>query len=83
MENITLNSLACKDNSTLFETYKVDCINIIDKINEDNEDVTLKSKLVNMKESLLEKNYNEDNFTDDILMLGDLKETLKKTWQEK
>lgn len=74
VKNIT-ESNNFNTNETKFETYKKDCIDTIDSICE-NTNSEMQSKLINVKNKLLEKKFNQETFDDDIANLIELKNTL-------
>lgn len=76
IEKISLNSLSGKDDSFLFETYKNECINMIEESLTD-EEIENRAHLETMKMQLESKAYNSDTFVDDILKLSELKKTLE------
>ena len=57
LKDISLCAVSNGDKKELFETYKTDCINVIDSIVS--EDVVERSRLHGMKEQLQEKAYRE------------------------
>ena len=77
IRDITLYTVANKDKSELFETYKNDCINLIKETIENCESVEEKSRFTTMSENLLNKQYCEENFAADMLKLSELKDTLR------
>ena len=74
LKDISLCTVSNGDKKELFETYKTDCINVIDSIVS--EDVVERSRLHGMKEQLQEKAYREESLCDDLLKLAELKHTL-------
>ena len=77
IRDISLYTVANKDKSELFETYKNDCINLIKETIENCESVEEKSRFTTMSENLLNKQYCEENFAADMLKLSELKDTLR------
>lgn len=82
IERISLNYLSNNDNKTLFEKYKNECSKIINDIIVNNDDdISLKSQMNEMQINLANKDFKNESYVDDIIMLGELKDTLKKTWE--
>ena len=75
-EKVTLFTLSNRNMGDLFEEYKNDCLNKINEIIEKTTDIAGKSRFTTMKENLEKKNYNASNFSDDISVLAELKNTL-------
>ena len=63
---------------SLFEEYKSNCLNKIDEILNEREDVTEKSRLSSMRQQLEEKKFSESTLTEDILNLSKLYTTLSE-----
>ena len=82
IENITINNVSHVNNQPLFDTYKNDCIRIIESVIDNNIDVSNKSHLLNMKEGLEKKVYKEEAFYTDIINLAELKATLNESIYE-
>lgn len=81
LERISLNYLSNKDNKILFEEYKNECSKIINEIIDNNDDISLKSQMNEMQINLANKEFKNESYIDDMIMLGELKDTLKKTWE--
>lgn len=60
----------------LFETYKNKCKDSINEKLEECDNPTEKSRYFALSESLNSKTYNEETFTDDLLKLSELNETI-------
>lgn len=73
-ENKNINLVTKKN---IFEEYKNICINIIDKLLTKSDD-TYSKKLNEVKNKLVDKNFNEDLIDNDLLHLIELKNTLLK-----
>lgn len=73
-ENKNINLVTKKN---IFEEYKNICINIIDKLLIKSDD-THSKKLNEVKNKLVDKNFNEDLIDNDLLHLIELKNTLLK-----
>lgn len=76
VKDITFNELRNGDKRELYESYKADCINLIEE-SMDESNIEKYSRLNEMREKLSAKEYNSDTFIEDILKLSELKETLK------
>ena len=77
IKDLTLSILSGDDGSKIFETYKNDCINILsEQIDSDNISVEEKSRLVSMKEGLVQKEFSKDTLAEDLLKLSKLKNVL-------
>ena len=77
IENITLNNIANNNNKVLFESYKNDCLMIIENIINNDKDVEDKSKMFSLKEKLDVKEYSTETFNNDIINLAELKHILE------
>jgi hypothetical protein len=77
VEKIVMCNIQNGNKSELFETYKKNCLDLIEESLND-EDITLetKSRLSTMKAQLNEKVYKEDTSNEDILKLANLEYTL-------
>lgn len=77
VEKIVMCNIQNGNKSELFETYKQNCLDLIEESLND-EDITLetKSRLSTMKTQLNEKVYKEDTSNEDILKLANLEYTL-------
>ncbi len=77
VEKIVMCNIQNGNKSELFETYKKNCLDLIEESLND-EDITLetKSRLSTMKTQLNEKVYKEDTANEDILKLANLEYTL-------
>lgn len=77
VEKIIMYNIKNGDKSELFETYKNECLGLIEE-NLNDEDITLetKSRLSAMKVQLNEKVYKEETSNEDILKLANLEYTL-------
>lgn len=73
-ENININTIT---KESIFEEYKNNCINIIDNLLKKSDDTYCK-KLTEVKNKLIDKNFNEESIDDDLLHLIELKNTLMK-----
>ena len=62
---------------TLLKEYNSQCIKLIDESLLNESDDSIKDKLSNAKDKLLNQTYNADTFTTDINKLLTLKESLK------
>jgi hypothetical protein len=82
IENITVNNIAQLSNEPLFESYKNDCITLINTIIENENDISSKSQMLSMKENLEKKVYKDDSFYTDIINLAELKTTLNENIYE-
>lgn len=77
IKDLTLSILSGDDGSKIFETYKNDCINILsEQIDSENISVEEKSRLVSMKEGLVQKEFSKDTLAEDLLKLSKLKNVL-------
>ena len=63
---------------SLFENYKSNCLNKMDEILNEREDVAEKSRLSSMRQQLEEKKFSEGTLTEDILNLSKLYTTLSE-----
>lgn len=72
-------SSTLKDNGykSLFESYKQDCMNTINEMIEDTS-IESYSQLVEMKNGLEGKTFNEETVREDLFNLAELKNTLKQ-----
>lgn len=77
VEKIVMCNIKNGNKSELFETYKNECLVLIEE-NLNDEDITLetKSRLSTMKVQLNEKVYKEETSNEDILKLANLEYTL-------
>lgn len=62
----------------LFEEYKSNCLNKMDEILNEREDVAEKSRISSMRQQLEEKKFSESSLTEDILNLSKLYTTLSE-----
>lgn len=84
IERLTLNELANKSKEELFNEYKSECMEAFKRaVNDDDIDLTFKSKMLSMESKLSNRTYNEGTFNEDISNLAELKHTLLEPWQEK
>lgn len=79
MEDITLMYLSNGKESDLFGKYVNECVNTIDVILTNENDITTLSNMKQMKEQLNNKHYVKENFSVDIKNLAELNHTLKET----
>ena len=63
---------------SLFEEYKNDCINEIDKVME-NTTLEEKARLESMKNSLFGKKYKEETLAEDLLKMSELKKVITES----
>lgn len=77
IRDISLYTVANKDKSDLFETYKGDCLKLLNETLDNCESVEEKSRFTTMSENLTNKMFNEETFSADIMKLSELRETLK------
>ena len=71
-------NLSNRSRAELFEEYKKNCVNKIDEILNEQEDVAEKSRLTTMKQQLEGKKFSEETLTEDILNLSKLYHTLSE-----
>ena len=65
-----------KDKKEVYNTLKTDCIDLIDnKLNEE-IDLTLKDKMLKVKDKLLRMSYNPDEYVKDIDKVYELKKSV-------
>ena len=77
IKDLTLSILSGDDGSKIFETYKNDVINVLtEQIEDEKTSVEEKSRLVSMKEGLLQKEFTKDTLAEDLLKLSKLKNVL-------
>ena len=76
--DIVSTNLSKGSKESLFEKYKSDCVNKIDEILNEREDVAEKSRLSAMKQQLEGKAYSETTLTEDVLNLSKLYHTLSE-----
>lgn len=79
MEDITLMYLSNGNESDLFDKYINECMTTINSIMDNEDDITTKVHMSQMKEQLSNKTYNKESFSVDIKNLAELKYTLKDT----
>ena len=77
IRDISLYTVANKNKSELFETYKGDCLKLLKETLENCESVEEKGRFTTMSENLTNKMFNEETFSSDIMKLSELRETLK------
>lgn len=65
-----------KDKEETYNTLKRECIDIIDTRLTESSDVNLKDQLLRVKDKLLNMNFDNDNFINDINKVYDLKESV-------
>ena len=73
--DVMMTELGGKDEKTLFESYKQECIGKIDALCE-NALVEEKARLEGMKKGILLKEYKEESFISDLVNMGELSEVL-------
>lgn len=78
IRDITLVILSGNGKDTLFEDYKAKCIDKIDESILGESNIESKSRLDNMKQTLLEQTYNEDTLNDDILRFARILNTFEE-----
>lgn len=78
VEDITLYEIAGKSKEGLFESYKNDCLTLINESLEESENIETTNRLQLMQEQLNRKEYSEDTVINDILKLAELKNTLSE-----
>lgn len=76
IEDITLTKLAGKNLSTVFESYKNDCLSLISESIENCEDTENRARFSTMKVQLEGKTFSSETIAEDILKLAELKNTL-------
>jgi hypothetical protein len=76
--DIVSTNLSKGSREELFERYKSDCVNKIDEILSEREDVAEKSRLSAMKQQLEGKAFSEGTLTEDVLNLSKLYHTLSE-----
>ena len=76
VKDIVACRLGDKDYKALFEEYKQSCLNVINGLTEDST-IESYSQLVEMKDKLESKTYNEETLHEDLFKLSELKNTLK------
>lgn len=82
IENLTVNNISQLSSQPLFESYKNDCMELINTIIENDDDIKNKSHMLSMKEGLEKKVYNVETFYTDIINLAELKTTLNESAYE-
>ena len=65
-----------EDKEETYNTLKRECIDIIDNRVTESTDVTLKDQLLRVKDKLLNMNFDNENFINDINKVYDLKESV-------
>lgn len=78
LEDITLMYLSNGSEHELFESYLNKCVNKIDTILTETEDVLSLSKMTQMKENLMKKKYVAESFAIDMQNLAELNYTLNE-----
>ena len=76
--DIVSTNLSKGSKEELFEKYKSNCVNKINDILNEREDVAEKSRLSSMKQQLEGKSYSEGTLTEDVLNLSKLYHTLSE-----
>ena len=77
-ENKVLNSIFNNENKQeTFKEEKNKCLDLLHKQIKENTDKDVVNRLVEMESKLIEKHYNLDTFTKDILYMNELQEVLK------
>lgn len=65
-----------KEKEGVFNNLKKECIEIIDNRLTETTDLDLKDKLLKVKDRLLNTNFDKNNFSDEIIKIYNLKETI-------
>lgn len=65
-----------EDKKNIYETLKVECIDIIDKRLTEEIDLDLKDKILKVKDKLLRMTYNPDEYVKDINSVYELKNSV-------
>lgn len=72
VKDISLANISNTDKKDLFESYKNDCLSVINERLE-NSEIEDKSQFFTMKTQLESKNYNADTIVEDLLRFSELK----------
>jgi hypothetical protein len=67
------------DKEETFSTLKRECIDTIDNRLSESSDIDLKDKLLKVKDKLLNMNFDNENYIDDINKVYELKESVSVT----
>ena len=76
-----IHSILTNDDNTketLLNKVKKECLELVNKSINENEDLTVKNTLLDTKEKLIEMSYQTNNFKSDIIKLITLKEDLSE-----
>lgn len=66
------------EKENLFEEHRKECLSLTNNFLKESIDNDTKSKLLDVKEKLLEQKYNSESYFEDILSFVDLKNTLSE-----
>ena len=81
VHNVSEYVLMGKDLEALFEQYKADCVNEIDKVME-NTILEEKARLEGMRNSLIGKAYKEETLAEDLIKMSELKDVIRESEKE-